>query len=201
MSSRSRCNNKSVQFITNKMCPFAQKAWIALEVSQTPYVLKEVSLYGTNGKPAWFMKFNPAGTVPVIETQDGSVYADSELILDYVHEMSTLHSQEKNIDEAKVRKWRKKILQNIIPIGKKAVLGGSKHDLFELLKELDDEVEGPFLCGETVTIADCAAFPFLWRINDEFGLEEGSKLKNWLEVCEGTKCFKTTIHSSWWWWW
>jgi len=183
------------------MCPFAQKSWIALEASHTPYTLKEVSLYGAGGKPAWFMKMNPAGTVPVIKTHDGNVYPDSELILDYVHDSSALHSQEKNIDEAKVQKWRTNISQHIIPIGKKAVLGGSKYDLFELLKELDDEVEGPYLCGETVTVADCAAFPFLWRINDEFGLEKGSKLKNWLEVCEETNCFKKTIQSAWWWWW
>jgi len=199
--SSTRRNTKSAQFITNKMCPFAQKAWISLEASQTPYVLKEVSLYGSGGKPAWFMKMNPSGTVPVIETQDGNIYPDSELILDYIQETTTLHLQGTNIDEGKVQKWRKNITQKVIPIGKRAVLGGSKDDLYDLLKELDDEVEGKFLCGETVTVADCAAFPFLWRIHDEFGLEEGSKLKNWLELCVETSCFKKTIQSAWWWWW
>ena len=40
---------KSTQFITNKRCPFAQKAWIALESSDTSYDMKEIGLYGSGG--------------------------------------------------------------------------------------------------------------------------------------------------------
>ena len=40
----------STRFITNKMCPFAQKAYIALEVSNAPYEMEEISLYGAGGK-------------------------------------------------------------------------------------------------------------------------------------------------------
>jgi len=40
---------KSTQFITNKRCPFAQKAWIALESSDTAYEMKEIGLYGAGG--------------------------------------------------------------------------------------------------------------------------------------------------------
>ena len=40
---------KSTQFITNKRCPFAQKAWIALESSDTAYDMKEIGLYGSGG--------------------------------------------------------------------------------------------------------------------------------------------------------
>ena len=40
---------KSTQFITNKRCPFAQKAWIALESSDTTYEMKEIGLYGSGG--------------------------------------------------------------------------------------------------------------------------------------------------------
>eukprot|EP00820_Chromera_velia_P015933 Cvel_25680.t1-p1 / transcript=Cvel_25680.t1 / gene=Cvel_25680 / organism=Chromera_velia_CCMP2878 / gene_product=hypothetical protein / transcript_product=hypothetical protein / location=Cvel_scaffold2943:21157-21569(+) / protein_length=110 / sequence_SO=supercontig / SO=protein_coding / is_pseudo=false len=40
-----------LQFITNRQCPFAQKTWIALEESGMPYEMKEISLYGSGGKP------------------------------------------------------------------------------------------------------------------------------------------------------
>ena len=40
----------TTRFITNKMCPFAQKAYIALEVANAPYEMEEISLYGPNGK-------------------------------------------------------------------------------------------------------------------------------------------------------
>lgn len=184
------------------MCPFAQKSWIALEASNTPYKIEEVSLYGAGGKPGWFLNLNPAGTVPVFVASDGEkVYPDSELILDYVKETSQLHCEDKNIDERKVQSWRDRISQEIIPIGKSAVLGGSKSDLYDLLKRIDNEVVGPYLCGESITVADCAAFPFLWRINDEFGLDSGSKLKEWLDLCSNTSCFKKTVQGAWWWWW
>jgi glutathione S-transferase len=195
--------DKSVaKFVTNKMCPYAQKAWIALEASDTKYSIYEVSLYGKGGKPTWFMKLNPAGTVPVLVCDDGdNVYPDSELILDYIKDNTGLHSPDKDIDEVKVKVWRDNLSQKIIPIGKEAVLGGSTDRLFDLLEYLDDQVQGPFLCGKTVTVADCAVFPFVWRINHEFGLVDGSKLKRWLELCMDTSCFKKTIQRSWWWWW
>jgi Glutathione S-transferase len=192
------------KFVTNKMCPYAQKAWIALEASDTKYSMTEVSLYGNGGKPAWFMKLNPAGTVPILVCDSDNVYPDSELILDYIRDNTALHSSavdNHNVDEKKVQLWRDVLSQKIIPIGKKAVLGGSANQLFDLLQHLDDNVEGPYLCGNTITVADCAVFPFIWRINDEFGLQDGSKLKTWLELCMDTSCFKKTIQRSWWWWW
>lgn len=159
-------------------------------------------MYGSDGKPGWFLKLNPAGTVPVLATNDDDeIYPDSELILDYIKESSRLHGQDKGIDETKVQSWRETVSREIIPIGKRAVLGGSPHDLFELLKRIDDDVDGPYLCGDCITVADCAAFPFLWRIDNEFGLESGSKLKDWLDLCSDTSCFKKTIQGAWWWWW
>ena len=173
-----------------------------LVASSTPYTLKEVSLYGSGGKPSWFMKLNPDGTVPVLVSSDEKdIYPDSELILDHIIKVSDLHSQHENIDEIKVQSWRRNISQQIIPIGKRAVLSGSKSDLYDLLEKLDDDVIGPFLCGKSISIADCAAFPFLWRINDEFGLDNNSKLKKWLNLCSETDCFKKTVQKSWWWWW
>lgn len=44
-------NKSNIQFITNKRCPFAQKAWIALESSEVGYDMREISLYGVGGKP------------------------------------------------------------------------------------------------------------------------------------------------------
>ena len=54
------------KFITNRMCPYAQKVWMALEVLEIPYTMVEIPLYGPNGKPDWFLQYNPKGTVPVL---------------------------------------------------------------------------------------------------------------------------------------
>jgi len=55
--------SESYRLITNLKCPFAQKAWLALEAKQPKanYVLEEIGLYGSGGKPKWFLDMNPKG--------------------------------------------------------------------------------------------------------------------------------------------
>jgi len=216
-----RTDSAQTQFVTNKRCPFAQKAWIALEASDCPYEMREVSLYGAGGKPDWFWEMNPRGTVPVVAAKDGGgedlVLADSELILDAVGDGSIgssvkrgdisggvlalsneLNTEEKSL----VDEWRDCISKKLIPIGKSAVLGGSLPKLRELLREMNDMVVGPYLAGERMTLADCAAFPFLWRINEEFGINDQKNLNDWLNNCVENESIKRTIPAQgWWWWW
>lgn len=204
-----RQSPSSTRFVTNTKCPYAQKAWIALELCGAPYEMEQVPLYGTNGKPDWFLELNPDGTVPILECYGGAVILpDSDLILDGISKGAveggaTLKPSNDKM-ETLVKEFRKD-LQNMLPVGKAVVLGdGSRRDeLFGILKNMNDKVVGPFLCGEKATLADCAAFPFLWRLDNEFGLEEMKcpNLKSWLDTCGETNAFSKTIQSSWWWWW
>jgi len=201
------------RFITNKMCPFAQKSWVALECAEVPYRLEEVSLYGAGGKPDWFWELNPAGTVPVlvVSTGDGEkqvVLPDSDDIITAIERgeidgvAPALVAASK--DNPQVQEWRSLINRKLIPVGKQAVLGGSsnqKTKLNDLLQELEAKVAGPFLVGDSVTTADCHAFPFLWRIEQEFGLADCPALNGWLKRCQQEPAFRKTIQRSWWWWW
>jgi len=193
------------RFVTNRMCPFAQKAWIALELSRVNYEFKEISLYGPNGKPNWFWDLNPQGTVPVLDCGD-EICADSDLILDRIPQ-GLVDGGEKLLPSAssvkkKVASWRRNI-NEMLPIGKRAVLGGDKLQLFKKLEKMDAMVEAPYLCGNEVTVADCHAFPFLWRLNTEFDLGATCpNLQKWLHYCEANNpAFSKTVQSSWWWWW
>ena len=201
----------------------AQKAWIALEASNTPYTLEEISLYGSNGKPSWFLKLNPAGTVPVlnIDTSNGNVVLpDSDLILDYIHDngLSTSSTSTDTTNKEKIDSWRDIVNTKLIPIGKKAVLSSgsssSKQKLYDLLSDMDtklsneqqqynnDNKNTKYLCGNEITVADCCLFPFLWRIDQEFGIEEYTNLNQWLHTCcRNEDVFGKTIQRSWWWWW
>jgi len=203
-----RQSPSSTRFITNRACPFAQKAWIALQVCGAPYEMKEVSLYGSNGKPAWFMELNPDGTVPVLECYGGAIILpDSDLILDKICEGAVeggtkLRATNEEM-ETLVKEFREDIA-TMLPVGKAVVLGdrGRRDELFGILKCMNDKVVGPYLCGPIVTIADCAAFPFLWRLDNEFGLEkECPRLKEWLSKCGEMEAFSKTVQGSWWWWW
>jgi glutathione S-transferase len=95
-------------------------------------------------------------------------------------------------------------------VGKAAVLGGSLPALRSLLKDLDAMVAGPYLAGENLTLADCAAFPFLWRVDQEFGIgtagghgeDDEGQLRPWLDTCLRTTAIERTVpRQGWWWWW
>ena len=203
-------SSQEIELITNTWCPFAQKAWIALEASNAKYQMREVSLYGAGGKPDWFWELNPKGTVPVVVVNDGdkkTVLADSEDVLEAIMDGrikgdGNMISTKNEMDA--VRQWRQAISKQIIPVGKSAVLGGSKTKLQSLLKELDSQVVGPYLTGKKFTVADAAALPFFWRLNNEYGLcsKDTPNLKAWLDRCLQDESVVTTIPTSgWWWWW
>ena len=139
----SKMPKKSATFVTNKMCPFAQKCWVALEASHMHYEMKEIGLYGAGGKPNWFLKLNPKGTVPVLEVDGESptIYPDSELILDYINSNTDLKSPEK---DEEIKKWRNIVSNQIIPIGKRAVLGGAESNLKNCCKRLIVKLKGHF---------------------------------------------------------
>lgn len=213
----------TTQFITNQRCPFAQKAWIALEASGCPYEMREVSLYGPGGKPAWFWKLNPRGTVPILAVRRGrgdggeDVFADSELILDALGDGRVAgeggalsQGGLSDGERARVAEWRTAVSERVVPVGQAAVLGGSLPALRSLLRDLDARVAGPYLAGERVTLADCAAFPFLWRVDQEFGIGTGGgaaagdegNLRAWLDTCLRTPSIRRTVpKQGWWWWW
>ena len=174
-----------------------------MEASGCTYDLEEISLYGANGKPSWFLKLNPSGTVPVITYKD-DVVPDSELILDYIANGNVEGAAKTLENGADSVKWRNAIKSQLAPLGKKAVLSGGQFEskLYDLLKEMDVDVQGPYLCGDAISAADCAAFPFMWRINNEFGLpKECVNLSAWLQHCSANSAFQKTVQRSWWWWW
>jgi glutathione S-transferase len=237
---------QQVRFVTNKMCPYAQKAYIALECAQIPYRVEEIALYGgKNSKPDWFWELNPAGTLPVLVVEEataedeqenntddsspvtskskqrrrpttgnrGRVFPDSDLILDEIGSGRLMKERMgKDIalqvtpeQTSQVENWRTFINQKILPIGKKAVLGGPKQPLWDVLGEMNDQIiHGPFLVegSSFPTIADCHAFPFLWRLDQEYDLSRDfPNISLWLKACQDQPGFRKTIQKSWWWWW
>jgi glutathione S-transferase len=145
--------------------------------------------------------------VPVLECYGGAVVIhDSDLILDQIalgvveggKRLAIADEQEASL----VQGWRTRI-NDMLPVGKGAVQGDASQQnmLMKVLCSWDSQVVGPYLCGDKVTLADCGAFPFVWRLDLEFGLEsmECKRLKDWLTTCEANAAFGKTIESSWWW--
>ena len=166
--------------------------------------MEEISLYGAGGKPNWFWELNPSGTVPVMVAAD-AVYPDSDLILQAIVDGTVDPNNPLCGDSQSIKEWRQAVNQ-MLPIGKKAVLGGDKAKLAKLLQTSMESrlTDTPYLAGSSVSVADCHAFPFLWRLDQEFGLAGGldcPKLGAWVQTCSKLPTFRKTIQSSWWWWW
>jgi len=195
----------SLELVTNTMCPFAQKAWVALEESGLSYDTREISLYGAGGKPDWFLRLNPKGEIPVLVTENGVPIVDSENILSWVE--SKTHAM-KPQDEALGGQWRRCVSGRVAPSGKRYVFSGSASDKAELhaaLAELDgilQKSDGDFAAGTEFSVADAAAVPFVQRLASEFGLpKETPHLQAWWETVQARPGVKRTLQKRWWWWW
>ena len=191
-----------IRFITNRMCPFAQRAHIALEESGVAFELEEIELYP---KPAWFTRLSPKGKIPVIVTADGSVITESETICDWVADaaLPAARLRPDGADErAACARWRERVNGELAPVGKRAVTSSARSDLAALLRQLDGEVRGDFLAGDDFSLADVSALPFLQRIHEEYGFPaECEKLEAWYARASRRPCFSKTRQASWWWWW
>jgi len=193
-----------VQFFTNKMCPFAQKAWVALEEKNVAFELVEIGLYGSGGKPSWFLEMNPKGLVPVLKHGE-KVVVESNDILKYVDkylgEAGSLQGGSPEVDA-----WMA-LLSKVQSEGKAVMCGGgSSKSLPATLAAFESKVGGTFLMGEDFSLADAAAAPMFQRVMSEkarFGLVQEShpRIFAWWAAVSARPSFAKTVVSNYWWWW
>jgi len=76
----------SLKLISHKLCPYVQRAVIALEEKGIPFERIDIDLAA---KPDWFLKLSPLGKVPVlvVTTDKGEVALfESNVICEYIEE-------------------------------------------------------------------------------------------------------------------
>ena len=81
-----------IKLVSFKLCPFVQRAVIALEEKGVDYELDYIEL---ENPPQWFKQRSPLGKVPLLLVDD-SVLFESAVILDYLDEVYAppLHPQD-----------------------------------------------------------------------------------------------------------
>ena len=76
----------SLKLISHKLCPYVQRAVIALKEKGVPFERIDIDLAN---KPDWFLKLSPLGKVPVlvVTTDEGEVALfESNVICEYIEE-------------------------------------------------------------------------------------------------------------------
>eukprot|EP00288_Rhodomonas_lens_P009380 CAMPEP_0177738824 /NCGR_PEP_ID=MMETSP0484_2-20121128/26668_1 /TAXON_ID=354590 /ORGANISM="Rhodomonas lens, Strain RHODO" /LENGTH=144 /DNA_ID=CAMNT_0019252785 /DNA_START=42 /DNA_END=473 /DNA_ORIENTATION=+ len=135
--------------------------------------MNEIGLYGAGGKPAWFMKMNPKGLVPVLRHRD-TVVVESDDINKYIDETlgspGSLQSDPKAVAAAK-----QVINQRVMPAAKSCIHGGSDDKMHAAFAELEALIRGPFITGADFSLADISAVPMFQRMMEDsrrIGLEK-----------------------------
>jgi glutathione S-transferase len=71
-----------LKLISHKLCPYVQRAVIALTEKGVPFERIDIDL--TN-KPEWFLAISPLGKTPVLQVGDKAIF-ESVVILEYLEE-------------------------------------------------------------------------------------------------------------------
>ena len=71
-----------LKLISHKLCPYVQRAVIALTEKGVPFERIDIDLAN---KPDWFLKISPLGKTPVLVVGDKAIF-ESAVILEYLEE-------------------------------------------------------------------------------------------------------------------
>src|SRR5436853_4889744 len=72
----------ALKLISHKLCPYVQRAVIALAEKDVPFERIDIDLAN---KPDWFLKVSPLGKTPVLLVGEQAIF-ESAVILEYLEE-------------------------------------------------------------------------------------------------------------------
>lgn len=166
----------SLTLISHHLCPYVQRAAIALAEKQVPFERAWIDL---SNKPDWFRRISPLGKVPVLVVRDTagretSIF-ESAVILEYLEETTDcpLHPAEP-LERARHRGWIEFGSQLLNAIGRfysatdETVFERERVGLETMFARIEEElVAGPFFAGERFSLVD-AVFAPAFRYFDAF---------------------------------
>jgi glutathione S-transferase len=167
----------SLTLISHPLCPYVQRAAIALAEKGVPFEKIYIDL---QTKPDWFLKVSPLGKVPLLQVPqpDGSdaILFESSVIAEYIDESQPgprLHPQDA-LTRARHRGWMEygsSILSDIWGLETTRdvrVFEEKRKALIDKFGRVEDELgDGPFFAGANFCLVD-AVFAPAFRYFDTF---------------------------------
>jgi len=180
-----------VELISFAICPFVQRATIALNMKKVKYDIKYIDL---KNKPEWFLKISPLGKVPLL-IYNGEVLFESSAILEFLDDEfePQLHPHD-NILKAKNRAFIE-IANQLFMALYAFMMSENKEKLNEAVEKLEyllmvienkvSQTENKFFNGEQFGLIDAFFAPAFYRLkilnklleNDLF--DKFPSTKNW----------------------
>src|SRR5437660_3677434 len=166
----------TLKLISHKLCPYVQRAVIALTEKGVPFERIDIDLAY---KPDWFLKISPLGKVPVLRVATGegeTVLFESNVICEYIEDTqgsAKLHPQDP-LRRAQHRAWMEfgstilSELWGLETTGDPAVFETKRIAIAAKFARVEEALgSGPFFAGEKFSLVD-AVFAPIFRYFDVF---------------------------------
>jgi glutathione S-transferase len=178
--------------ISHHLCPYVQRAVIALAEKRVAFERIEVDLAA---KPEWFKAVSPLGKTPVLKVGEAAIF-ESAVILEYLEETQPLPLHPSDpLRRAEHRAWIEfgsAVLSDIAGLyvaPDEAIFAGKATALSDKFTRLEDRLEAPpYFDGGAFSLVD-AAFGSVFRYFDlfdrigDFGiLAAKPKVASWREA-------------------
>jgi glutathione S-transferase len=193
----------ALKLISHKLCPYMQRAVIALTEKRIPFERIDIDLAN---KPDWFLKVSPLGKTPVLMVGDHAIF-ESAVILEYLEETQAhpLHPADA-LRRAEHRAWIEfgsAVLNDIAGLYSAADQAAFKAKAAQLearFARLETRlIAAPWFDGETFSLVD-AVFGPVFRYFDvfdeigEFGILSGKpKLARWRSALAARPSVKSAV--------
>jgi glutathione S-transferase len=160
----------TLTLISHKLCPYVQRAVIALTERGVPFERRDIDLAN---KPDWFLRVSPLGKTPVLLVDDISIF-ESAVILEYLEETQSnpLHPSDP-LARAEHRAWIEfgaAILNDIAGLysaADEAAFNAKAAALKDKFARLEARLKGPWFDGGRFSLVD-AVFGPVFRYFDAF---------------------------------
>ena len=178
-----------LELISFKLCPFVQRAVIALKKQGIDYDITFINLMDP---PEWFEELSPTGQVPVLKIDDEVIF-ESNVIVEFLNEISgeKLHPNDPVL-RAKNRSWMSyssSMFDHLFSLitGDKETFVSAKGVLTQKLAKLERiKSNQNYFNGDQFMMIDAAIAPFFMRVSwiNEFtdnilSLEDFPKIQKW----------------------
>jgi glutathione S-transferase len=167
---------QKLTLISHKLCPYVQRAVIALTEKGVPFERIDIDL---GNKPDWFLKISPLGKVPVlvVASGDGEVALfESNVICEYIEDTqggAKLHPQDP-LKRAQHRAWMEfgstilSELWGLETTGDPAIFESKRKAVAAKFAQVEKTLAaGPFFAGKDFSLVD-AVFAPIFRYFDVF---------------------------------
>jgi glutathione S-transferase len=185
---------KKLTLISHALCPYVQRAVIALKEKGVDFERIDIDL---SDKPDWFLKISPLGKVPVLKVGDDVIF-ESAVIAEFLEDTVSppLHPADA-IKRADHRAWiefASVVLSDIwefYTATNEETFGRKRKDLIQRFERLEGRLKAePWFDGETFHLVD-AAFGPVFRYFDVFdGIEDFGILKGKPKIARWRKALK-----------